>query len=38
MSKYSFRFAAEEKYLINFFGEEYKQYRARVGVWIPFIP
>jgi protein-S-isoprenylcysteine O-methyltransferase Ste14 len=27
----------EEVYLVRFFGDEYKDYRKRVGVWIPFI-
>jgi protein-S-isoprenylcysteine O-methyltransferase len=27
----------EEKHLVAFFGEEYKAYRARTRVWIPFI-
>lgn len=29
---------AEEKYLIQFFGQEYVAYRGRVGTKIPFIP
>ena len=31
-------FTAEERYLIKFFGDQYKEYRRRVGVKIPFIP
>jgi protein-S-isoprenylcysteine O-methyltransferase len=27
----------EEKHLVNFFGDDYKAYRARTRVWIPFI-
>lgn len=27
----------EEAYLVRFFGQEYLDYRARTGVWIPFI-
>lgn len=27
----------EEKHLIDFFGNDYKTYRARTLVWIPFI-
>lgn len=27
----------EEKHLIDFFGDDYKAYRARTRVWIPFI-
>jgi protein-S-isoprenylcysteine O-methyltransferase len=27
----------EEKHLIDFFGNDYKAYRARTRVWIPFI-
>lgn len=29
--------ADEEKYLIEFFGDDYKQYKARVGTGLPFI-
>lgn len=29
---------AEEKYLINFFGDDYRKYRGRTAVAIPFIP
>ncbi|EAU84877.1 prenyl cysteine carboxyl methyltransferase Ste14 [Coprinopsis cinerea okayama7 len=32
------RTRSEEAALIRFFGDEYVQYRARVKVWIPFIP
>ena len=28
---------AEENLLVGFFGEEYVDYRKKVGVWIPFI-
>ena len=28
---------AEEDLLVDFFGEEYVDYRKKVGVWIPFI-
>jgi protein-S-isoprenylcysteine O-methyltransferase len=28
---------AEENLLVNFFGEDYVDYRKKVGVWIPFI-
>ncbi|KFY61648.1 hypothetical protein V497_02839 [Pseudogymnoascus sp. VKM F-4516 (FW-969)] len=31
------RIAGEEEYLVRFFGREYIDYRARTGVWIPFI-
>ena len=31
------RIVAEEKYLVNFFKEDYVRYRSRVGVKIPFI-
>lgn len=31
------RIEGEEKYLVNFFKEDYVRYRKRVGVWIPFI-
>jgi protein-S-isoprenylcysteine O-methyltransferase len=27
----------EEKHLIEFFGDNYRDYRARTRVWIPFI-
>lgn len=27
----------EEKYLVGFFGQEYVEYRASTGIWIPFI-
>lgn len=27
----------EEQYLVEFFGDEYVDYRKRVGTWIPFI-
>ena len=27
----------EEELLVQFFGEEYIDYRRRVGTWIPFI-
>ncbi|KZV76142.1 protein-s-isoprenylcysteine O-methyltransferase [Peniophora sp. CONT] len=33
---FSSRIKEEEKLLIKFFGDEYEQYRRRVGVWIPF--
>lgn len=33
-----YRTRAEEKYLIQFFGQEYVAYRGRVGTKIPFIP
>lgn len=29
--------ADEETHLISFFGGDYKAYRARTRVWIPFI-
>lgn len=29
---------AEEKLLVKFFGDEYVQYRNRVGTKIPFVP
>jgi len=32
------RVPIEERYLIHFFGDEYKNYRRRVRTWIPFIP
>ncbi|KAF1829372.1 protein-S-isoprenylcysteine O-methyltransferase [Decorospora gaudefroyi] len=31
------RISHEEKHLIEFFGDDYKAYRARTRVWIPFI-
>ncbi|KAF2751246.1 protein-S-isoprenylcysteine O-methyltransferase [Sporormia fimetaria CBS 119925] len=31
------RIAREEKHLVQFFGKDYEQYRARTRVWIPFI-
>ncbi|KAF2678156.1 prenyl cysteine carboxyl methyltransferas-like protein Ste14 [Lentithecium fluviatile CBS 122367] len=31
------RIIHEEKHLIDFFGDDYKAYRARTRVWIPFI-
>lgn len=31
------RITHEEKHLIEFFGDDYKTYRARTRVWIPFI-
>ncbi|KAK3214337.1 hypothetical protein GRF29_28g2786328 [Pseudopithomyces chartarum] len=31
------RITHEEKHLIEFFGDDYKAYRARTRVWIPFI-
>ncbi|KAF1961888.1 prenyl cysteine carboxyl methyltransferas-like protein Ste14 [Byssothecium circinans] len=31
------RITHEEKHLLEFFGEDYKAYRARTRVWIPFI-
>ena len=31
------RIEGEEKYLVNFFKEDYVRYRKKVGVWIPFI-
>jgi len=30
--------AAEERALVNFFGQDYVEYRRRVGTKIPFIP
>lgn len=30
--------AAEEKLLVQFFGEDYRSYRRRVGTKIPFVP
>ncbi|KAH7061088.1 prenyl cysteine carboxyl methyltransferas-like protein Ste14 [Macrophomina phaseolina] len=35
---FSHRIMHEEKFLINFFGDEYRKYRARTTVAIPFIP
>jgi protein-S-isoprenylcysteine O-methyltransferase len=37
MSRLTDHRADEEKHLIAFFGEDYKAYRARTRVWIPFI-
>lgn len=34
---FSHRIMHEEKFLVNFFGEEYRKYRARTTVAIPFI-
>lgn len=34
---FSGRVRYEERYLVAFFGEEYEDYRRRVGVWIPFV-
>ncbi|KAF1997128.1 ICMT-domain-containing protein [Amniculicola lignicola CBS 123094] len=34
---FSTRIRHEEKHLVEFFGEEYKAYRARTSVWIPFV-
>ncbi|KAF2030765.1 prenyl cysteine carboxyl methyltransferas-like protein Ste14 [Setomelanomma holmii] len=34
---FSRRIAHEEKHLIEFFGDDYRTYRARTRVWIPFI-
>ncbi|KAH7076179.1 prenyl cysteine carboxyl methyltransferas-like protein Ste14 [Paraphoma chrysanthemicola] len=34
---FSRRIAHEEEHLVEFFGAEYKAYRARTKVWIPFI-
>ncbi|PVI06354.1 prenyl cysteine carboxyl methyltransferas-like protein Ste14 [Periconia macrospinosa] len=34
---FSKRITHEEKHLIEFFGDEYKTYKARTRVWIPFI-
>ncbi|KAF8305379.1 protein-s-isoprenylcysteine O-methyltransferase [Clavulina sp. PMI_390] len=34
---FSSRIAVEERYLILFFGEDYRVYRKTVGTWIPFI-
>ncbi|KAF1847548.1 prenyl cysteine carboxyl methyltransferas-like protein Ste14 [Cucurbitaria berberidis CBS 394.84] len=31
------RISHEEKHLIDFFGDDYKAYRARTRIWIPFI-
>jgi protein-S-isoprenylcysteine O-methyltransferase Ste14 len=31
-------FSAEEYHLVRFFGDEYKEYRRRVGTKIPFVP
>ncbi|KAF2736221.1 prenyl cysteine carboxyl methyltransferas-like protein Ste14 [Polyplosphaeria fusca] len=31
------RITHEEKHLVQFFGQDYKDYRARTRVWIPFI-
>jgi protein-S-isoprenylcysteine O-methyltransferase len=33
-----FLFSAEEYHLVRFFGDEYKEYRRRVGTKIPFVP
>ncbi|KAJ2930174.1 hypothetical protein H1R20_g6911, partial [Candolleomyces eurysporus] len=33
-----YRTRAEESALIRFFGDEYRQYRARTWTWIPFVP
>ncbi|KAG9015027.1 hypothetical protein FRB94_007099 [Tulasnella sp. JGI-2019a] len=33
-----FRIIGEEKSLVRFFGDDYVQYRKRVGTWIPGIP
>jgi len=33
-----YRTRAEEEALIRFFGEEYRNYRERVGTKIPFVP
>lgn len=44
MVAYTFTFqltnghAAEERALVKFFGDDYVDYRKRVGVMIPFIP
>lgn len=37
MTKAVLTIADEEKHLIEFFGDDYKAYRARTRVWIPFI-
>lgn len=34
---FSSRIQFEERFLVQFFGEEYVQYQKRVSVWIPFI-
>ena len=31
-------YAEEEEYLVTFFGDDYRSYRARTGTGIPFIP
>jgi len=30
--------AAEERTLVEFFGDDYREYRKRVGTRIPFVP